>query len=481
MHAHRDSGCGSSETTPTSRGETPSSGQEKSGCSETEVVSRLPQPTRKKILKLKTKVVPANSISSLSPTLSPTSSPSLHSPPLLSPLILKKCKNVKVSLTKCDVERTSSGEDTTTISTADREAEISVGIEEDTALKSSQFYSVSRGSSEIKKKKAEGGRDSSCDVRGIRDRVPAIRRDSRSRSERTSHEVPENTDILVTCVTTKPPSTAQRERTSSQTGPNDMETLKSTLFGDSDSDSDCIMLPSPCSSGEEEIINISFEDALRGVESSRGKGGGRRPVGVVSDRKMKGREGGRKGKERVREKTAGGLRGLGEGSGEVVSGGSSLKKVVSKKGEGRRMSRDASDTASKAGQRKSSVDQQRPTRRASGSEQRKDGSSQLPRPSNSKAKSVRTLSTDDGCSGLPGNNPDDLAFIPDSRSLVNLSAVAKSNQLTSTSVKRQRSHQAPPPFSQPPIAKPTYTIFKKKEVNVTGTHIPLSHMIVTCS
>lgn len=488
MRAHRDSGCGSSETTPTG---TPSSSQERKsiGHSESEGVTSLPQPTRKKIQKLKKKVVPSNSVTPLSPILSPslqsppTLSPSLQSPPILSPLsvspqILKKCRSVKVSLTKCDIERSSSGDDTLAIGTADKVAEISVGNEEDAALRSSQFYSVNRKSStDIKKKeKGERERERLSDVKGIKDRAPATRR----RHDRTSHQVPESTDILVTSDTIRLPSTAHKGRTPSQTasvGSNDvdMETLKSTLFGDSDSDSDCVILASSCSSGEEEIMSISFEDALRGVDLSRGRGGGRRPVGVVSKRKTEGKGGGRKGvkgKERVREKTGGGGKELEEGgSVEVVSDESSLNKVVKRK-EGRRIPRDISDTAGKGGQRKSSLDQKRPNRRASGS---KDISSQLPHPANgsrSKAKSDRKLSKNDGdvgSSGFPGNNPDDLAFKPDSRSLVNLSAVAKSNQLTSTSVKGQRSHQAPPPSSPAPISKPTYTIFKKKEVNVTGT------------
>ena len=491
VRAHRDSGCGSSETTPTGSEETPSSKERKSiGHNESEAASSLPQPTRKNIHKLKKKAIPPNSISPLSPTLPPTSSPSLHSPPILSPLspqILRKCRSVKVSLTKCDIERSSSGDDTLAIGTAGKEVEISVRNEEDT-LRSSQFYPVSRRSSiEIKKKKKEAGgeRDRQSDVKGTRDRAPATTRDSNRRRERTSHK--DSTDILVTCDTIRPSSTSHKGRTPSQTasvGSNDLdvEILKSTLFGDSDSDSDCIMLPSSCSSGEEEIMNVSFEDALRGVELSRGRGGRRRPVGVVSKTKTEGKGGSRKvvkGKERVREKTGGGWRELGEGgSGEVVSGESSKKVVKRREGD---ITRDTSNTASKGGQRKSSLDQQRPTRRASGS---KGISSQLSHPPNgsrSKAKSDRRLSgneADVGSSGLHGNNPDDFAFKPDSRSLVNLSAVAKSNQLTSTSVKGQRSHQAPPPSSPAPISKPTYTIFKKKEVNVTGTCIPPSHMIV---
>ena len=56
-------------------------------------------------------------------------------------------------------------------------------------------------------------------------------------------------------------------------GNRDPEIMMVELFGDSDSE--CVALSSPCTSGEEEIMNISFEDALRGAESG-GRGRGRR-------------------------------------------------------------------------------------------------------------------------------------------------------------------------------------------------------------
>ena len=68
-------------------------------------------------------------------------------------------------------------------------------------------------------------------------------------------------------------------------------TLKSELFGESDSD-DCIILSSSCSSGEEDIMNMSFEEALKGVESTRAKVKGSK---VKMEKEFKrGREGRRK-------------------------------------------------------------------------------------------------------------------------------------------------------------------------------------------
>lgn len=453
VRAHRDSGCGSSETTPTCKEAILSSSQEGKDESmmqgQSEAVASPTHRTGKKALKLSTKkkkAVSTSSVSSLSPSLQ---SPTLLSPSSVSTQLVQRCKNVKVSLTKCDIERR---DDRVTITPADKVTETSARNKEDAGLKGS-FYSFNRRKSSTEKKEVERERVRQS---GVKDRAPATRTDSSS-SNRTACVSPVTTDILVIC-DTRP--TGALTTSSSR----DVETLKSSLFGDSDSDSDCIMLPSSCSSAEEEIMNISFEDALRGVEVCEQ----RRQPGVVAKRKKGEGRKVAKGKERVKEKAAGERR-----RERIVSGKSSSREMVREKGRGRQVY--TSNTAGKKGQRKSSLsDIQRPTRRSSSSEQRKDSSSQLPHPQNSsvsKARSERRLSKDDECSGTHGNNPDDLAFKPDSQSLVNLSAIAKSNQPTSTSlssVRGQRSHQAPPPSSSAPIAKPSYTIFQKKEVNVTG-------------
>ena len=67
---------------------------------------------------------------------------------------------------------------------------------------------------------------------------------------------------------------------SEKTSPTNLIDLSAELFGESDSSSDCVVLSSPLSSGEEEIMNISFEAALRSVEPQRAATAGGKEVKV---------------------------------------------------------------------------------------------------------------------------------------------------------------------------------------------------------
>ena len=195
----------------------------------------------------------------------------------------------------------------------------------------------------------------------------------------------------------------------------DTELLKIDLFGESDSD--CVALSSPCSSGEEEIMNVSFEDALRGTELGRG----RRGKGLEGAKKIKvAQSGKRKVAPEKRERV---------GSGEMKEKG--RQRLGS--GEEKREVKRAKVTL---------------TRRR---EQRRSSSNSVDEP--------------------PAN------FKPDSNLLVNLSdvAAAKVNSLTSSLLSLQQlstgsaaSRGGARSSSSSSLLKPSCTVFKKAAVTLTG-------------
>ncbi|CAI8022620.1 RNA exonuclease 1 homolog [Geodia barretti] len=194
----------------------------------------------------------------------------------------------------------------------------------------------------------------------------------------------------------------------------DTELLKIDLFGESDSD--CVALSSPCSSGEEEIMNVSFEDALRGTELGRG----RRGKGLEGAKKIKvAQSGKRKVAPEKRERV---------GSGEMKEKGRQRLGSGEEKREVKRVKVPL-------------------TRRR---EQRRSSSNSVDEP--------------------PAN------FKPDSNLLVNLSdvAAAKVNSLTSSLLSLQQlstgsaARGGARSSSSSSLLKPSCTVFKKAAVTLTA-------------
>ena len=194
----------------------------------------------------------------------------------------------------------------------------------------------------------------------------------------------------------------------------DTELLKIDLFGESDSD--CVALSSPCSSGEEEIMNVSFEDALRGTELGRGRRG----------------------------------KGL-EGAKKSIVAQSGKRKVAPEKRE--RVG--SGEMKEKARQRLGSGEEKREVKRVKvpltrRREQRRSSSNSVDEP--------------------PAN------FKPDSSLLVNLSdvAAAKVNSLTSSLLSLQQlstgsaARGGARSSSSSSLLKPSCTVFKKAAVTLTG-------------
>ena len=162
----------------------------------------------------------------------------------------------------------------------------------DNTLQPSQFYSPSttEQSSTTAREPSTTARGTSYPSKGIAGKMKK-KRDSCVMMDGESSVPVSEGDIVVAIIS----DSVSGDETSHTTGltPSTAAaaTLKSELFGESDSD-DCIILSSSCSSGEEDIMNMSFEEALKGVESTRAKVKGSK---VKMEKELKrGREGGRK-------------------------------------------------------------------------------------------------------------------------------------------------------------------------------------------
>ena len=198
----------------------------------------------------------------------------------------------------------------------------------------------------------------------------------------------------------------------------DTEVLKIDLFGESDSD--CVALSSPCSSGEEEIMNVSFEDALRGAELGQGSKGS----------SGRGLEGTKKSKVAQSER-----RNVAPGKREWVGSGEMKKKGRPRLGSG--------EEKRKVKRAKVTLMRRR--------EQRRSRSNSVDEP--------------------PAH------FKPDSHLLVNLSdvAAAKVNSLMTSclpSLQQLSTGSAARggvrPSSSSSLLKPSCTVFKKAAVTLTG-------------
>ena len=229
---------------------------------------------------------PLPSLPPLSP--SPTSSP-------VSPLTLQMCKSVELKLAKCD-----SGDG------SGREKGPGKGVEK------SRFYSTH---SEDSSKASAGGKE--------RGRERVRRRDGEWRKVRgrSGQGSPADRGVgeeggrgegegggsgSMAEAQSVPTPTPLEDTSTSLGGGRNWVDLTSDLFGESGSESDCVILSSSCSSGEEEIMNISFEAALSSMEPARGRGKGKGRL----ERRRKGGERGERGKGGERgERGRGGERG----------------------------------------------------------------------------------------------------------------------------------------------------------------------------
>ena len=473
VRAHSDGGgCGSNKTTPT-RVEVAETGIKRSENIDKDSSASGSWSTQssKKSLKLRKKGKAAFCVST------GASSPSLGSPVPslssgLSQKLVERCRSVEVRLTKCAVGRGS--KETVTTGVPEDVVLIATESEPESAVTASQFYSttvrhnptVSSSEEMVKRKKKKDkekketkkkvGTEDSGKRHSVRSSSTSSR-DGRGEKIETNRSTPLPVEDhqVTTPVSSQLSRTASRGHSSSDT-----LALKSELFGDSDSD--CVVLSSPCSSGEEEIMNISFEEALKGVEVRGGRG-----RSVVGKRKP--------GVE---------LRGRGGGREVVVVGKGKERGTVRGKvgGEGRGRSDHLSHT------RRRSVNI-------------KD--KQLERRPSNEAAALESIS-------------DDVIFKPDTQSLVNLSAIAKSHRLAQSTTPRRlsssdddvlfkphtqslvtiaKSHQPKQstvhhhqslssssqsavstsqgsrntPSSTAVAARPSYSIFKKKELTLTGT------------
>ena len=550
VHALREDRCCPGKTTPTpSQGA--ESAREANDSSSSELGVRLrdrpathtPKQLGKNALKLKKKKKVA----------SRTSTDSASSP--LSPQLMQKCNNLELRLTKCASvdgnggagnrradhcrERTAKRSETST--PLDSEADEGLGT---SLLYSSRSGGSSkRSKSEVAGKRELGGekvkRAEEREILAVGDKLLVAQRDTNAekRLDLGRRREQEYTDIQphTTRQVSVSEGTACPQPTTADVGERCAVAvdLTSELFGDSDSD--CVMLPSPCSSGEEEIMNISFEAALKSVEpvkSSQNSQTGRREgkrvgteggLGKIQQRKaevrgkmtkeskdkeMKAKVKDRGSKFKAKSAAVGREGGAGRGGeGGVVArprsrvGKPEQEVWEDKEREEVEQRRAKRVTCSKVGKRRpmtlSTSATREKIRRASLSELEKEESSSqsslLQKGSVSKATRLQRSGSkeesrpecrDSGSDVSPANNPDDLSFRPNSQSLVNLSAVAKSNRPTPSSLPRppaaspsgsstrgQRSQKTPPTSASTPVPRPTYTIFKKKEVTFTGTCI----------
>ena len=295
VRAHRDGGgCGSKMTTPSIQGV-----ETESDNDSVTVRGGFPSQPSKKTIKLSKKGKTVSCVSTGNAPLPSLGSPLLSPSFSLSPEIMERCRSVEVRLTKCAVGRGSEEERGSAAMTEDV-VTISTESETDSAVKASQFYSSTTGhnstsgqlvSRKKKKKrdteKTESRKKVGTDKNGEKGTMRSSstsRRDSREeKRQNTPRPVEDDLETEPLSVSSPSiPSLTPAHHTTSR-GHSSTGTLKSELFGDFDSDTDCVILSSPCSSGEEEIMNISFEDALRGVEGRGGRGrriSGKRTVGV---------------------------------------------------------------------------------------------------------------------------------------------------------------------------------------------------------
>ena len=551
VHALREDGCGPGKTTPTpSQGA--ESAREASDSSSSELGVRLrdrpathtPKQLGKNALKLKKKKV-----------VSRTSTDSASSP--LSPQLMQKCNNLELRLTKCASVDGNGGAgnrraDHCRERTAKRrETSTPLDSEADEGLGTSLLYSSRSGGSSKRSKSAVAGkrelggekvkRAEDREISAVGDKVSVSQRDTNAekRLDVGRGREQEYTDVqpLTTRQVSVSEGTACPQPTTADVGEHCAVAvdLTSELFGDSDSD--CVMLPSPCSSGEEEIMNISFEAALKSVvpvksrqNSQTGRREGKRVgteggLGKIQQRKaevrgkmtkeskdkeMKAKVKDRGSKFKAKSAAVGREGGAGRGGeGGKVSvvarprsrvGKTEEEVWEEKEREEVEQRRAVRVTSSKVGKRRprmlSTSATREKIRRASLSELEKEESSsqsslsqkgsvsKATRPQRRVSKEEsRPECRDSGSDVSPANNPDDLSFRPNSQSLVNLSAVAKSNRPTPSSLPRppaaspsgsstrgQRSQKAPPTSASTPVPRPTYTIFKKKEVTFTGMY-----------
>ena len=265
-----DSGRGSTKTTPTD------DGKQTSKHSETNTSNK----TLKRLRLDRDEIYDQLSTGSILHSLP-------HSPRLTLHL-LEKCKNVKVKVTKCtlptrEIDGSGSSEsDNTSLFYSSSTVEPS-----QTTVNTNQTPTTSRlpsptvrgttsdntMSGKNKKKKKKKMDDS--------DVVP---------TKQSRHHTSHNTSSTAALMKSELFGDHTSHNTSSTAA-----LMKSELFGDSDSD-DCIIISTSCSSNEEEIMNISFEDALK-VEPARPKFRRRKySVFRSSDKKVRerGKDGGKK-------------------------------------------------------------------------------------------------------------------------------------------------------------------------------------------
>ena len=357
---------------------------------------------------------------------------------------------------------------------------VSTESETDSAVKASQFYSataghnstsgqvVSRKKKKRDKEKTESRKKVGTDKSGKQRTMRSSSTSSKEKRENTPHPVEDHIETEPSSVSSHPTPTLTSAQHTTSRGHSSTGTLKSELFGDFDSDTDCVILSSPCSSGEEEIMNISFEDALRGVEVRRGRGRrvpGKSTVGVP----LRGRGGERGGKKVVmgerkgREMVKGKIGGEGRGKSDQTS--RTRRSSVSKKSRQRQVSNEGTVLESNSDDVVFKPDPQSLANPSTIAKSNWPAQSTTPRRQSS------------------SSNSDDFLFKPDPQSLVNLSAAAKSNRSKQSTIPRRQSSsssqsavtgsQGPrsTPSSTPAVPRPSYSIFKKKEVTLTGTSV----------